>query len=139
MQVCIYAAPSVSAIPRTSTRFLLLEDFGNDVPEDYLAAGSGSFIRRWSRVIDTGRMRRFQFWANLPSALEMIPPRYQEEVKSVDIREITDDHGHSCFRGKLEILQRVQPDCHEHTTRASPSIRGFGKRYVSKEDGKPGI
>jgi redox-sensitive bicupin YhaK (pirin superfamily) len=39
-----------------------------------------------------GRMHGFQLWANLPAALKMTPPRYQE-VKSADIPEITDDDG----------------------------------------------
>ena len=37
-------------------------------------------------------MHGFQLWANLPSALKMTPPRYQE-VKAVEIPEITDDDG----------------------------------------------
>src|SRR5207302_3832754 len=34
----------------------------------------------------------FQLWANLPAALKMTAPRYQE-VKALDIPEITDDDG----------------------------------------------
>jgi redox-sensitive bicupin YhaK (pirin superfamily) len=37
-------------------------------------------------------MHGFQLWANLPSALKMTAPRYQE-VKSPEIPEITDDDG----------------------------------------------
>jgi len=37
-----------------------------------------------------GRMHGFQLWANLPSALKMTPPRYQE-VKAAEIPQITDD------------------------------------------------
>jgi redox-sensitive bicupin YhaK (pirin superfamily) len=37
-------------------------------------------------------MHGFQLWANLPSALKMTAPRYQE-VKALDIPEITDDDG----------------------------------------------
>jgi hypothetical protein len=39
-----------------------------------------------------GRMHGFQLWANLPAALKMTPPRYQE-VASADIPEVTDDDG----------------------------------------------
>jgi len=39
-----------------------------------------------------GRMHGFQLWANLPSALKMTAPRYQE-VKAREIPEITDDDG----------------------------------------------
>jgi redox-sensitive bicupin YhaK (pirin superfamily) len=41
---------------------------------------------------EAGRMHGFQLWANLPSALKMTPPRYQE-VKTADIPQVTDDDG----------------------------------------------
>ena len=114
--------------------FLLLDDFRNDVPEDYLAgfpwhphrgietityvlagtvehgdsmgnrgaiaagdvqwmtAGSGIIHQEMPKGDPTGRMHGFQLWANLPSALKMTPPRYQE-VKAAEIPEITDDDG----------------------------------------------
>ena len=114
--------------------FLLLDDFRNDVPEDYLAgfpwhphrgietityvlagtvdhgdsmgnrgaigagdiqwmtAGSGIIHQEMPKGDEAGRMHGFQLWANLPSALKMTAPRYQE-VKSPDIPEITDDDG----------------------------------------------
>jgi len=112
--------------------FLLLDDFRNDVPEDYLAgfpwhphrgietityvlagtvehgdsmgnrgaittgdvqwmtAGSGIIHQEMPKGDLSGRMHGFQLWGNLPSSLKMTPPRYQE-VKAVDIPEITDD------------------------------------------------
>jgi len=39
-----------------------------------------------------GRMHGFQLWANLPAALKMTAPRYQE-VKAAEIPQITDDDG----------------------------------------------
>src|SRR5207302_5068974 len=39
-----------------------------------------------------GRMHGFQLWANLPSALKMTAPRYQD-VSATDIPEVTDDDG----------------------------------------------
>jgi quercetin 2,3-dioxygenase len=114
--------------------FLLLDDFRNDVPEDYLAgfpwhphrgietityvlagtvehgdsmgnhgvissgdvqwmtAGSGIIHQEMPKGDPGGRMHGFQLWANLPSALKMTTPRYQE-VKTVEIPEITDDDG----------------------------------------------
>jgi quercetin 2,3-dioxygenase len=39
-----------------------------------------------------GRMHGFQLWANLPAALKMTSPRYQE-VKAPGVLEITDDDG----------------------------------------------
>src|SRR5205809_3783267 len=114
--------------------FLLLDDFRNDIPEDYLAgfpwhphrgietityvlagtvehgdslgnhgsidagdvqwmtAGRGIIHQEMPKGDPTGRMHGFQLWANLPSALKMTPPRYQE-VKAVEIPESTDDDG----------------------------------------------
>ena len=114
--------------------FLLLDDFRNDIPEDYVAgfpwhphrgietityvltgtvdhgdsmgnrgtigagdiqwmtAGSGIIHQEMPKGDNAGRMHGFQLWANLPSALKMTPPRYQE-VKSPDIPEVTDDDG----------------------------------------------
>src|SRR5579885_2738226 len=114
--------------------FLLLDDFRNDVPEDYLAgfpwhphrgietityvlagtvehgdsmgnrgaitagdvqwmtAGSGIIHQEMPKGDPAGRMHGFQLWANLPAALKMTAPRYQE-VKSNQIPEITDDDG----------------------------------------------
>ena len=114
--------------------FLLLDDFRNDIPEDYVAgfpwhphrgietityvlagtvdhgdsmgnrgtigagdiqwmtAGSGIIHQEMPKGDNAGRMHGFQLWANLPSALKMTTPRYQE-VKSPDIPEVTDDDG----------------------------------------------
>jgi quercetin 2,3-dioxygenase len=114
--------------------FLLLDDFRNDIPQDYLAgfpwhphrgietityvlagtvehgdsmgnqgaiaagdvqwmtAGSGIIHQEMPKGDATGRMHGFQLWANLPSALKMTSPRYQE-VKRPDIPEVQDDDG----------------------------------------------
>ena len=114
--------------------FLLLDDFRNDVPADYLAgfpwhphrgietityvlagnvdhadslgnrgtigagdiqwmtAGSGIIHQEMPKGDPAGRMHGFQLWANLPSALKMTKPRYQE-VKAKDIPTIQDDDG----------------------------------------------
>ena len=114
--------------------FLLLDDFRNDDPDDYLAgfpwhphrgietityvlagtvehgdslgnrgaigagdiqwmtAGRGIIHQEMPRGDAAGRMHGFQLWANLPSALKMSPPRYQE-IASPDIPEVTDDDG----------------------------------------------
>ncbi len=114
--------------------FLLLDDFRNDVPEDYLAgfpwhphrgietityvlagtvehgdslgnsgsigpgdiqwmtAGSGIIHQEMPKGDQAGRMHGFQLWANLPAALKMTAPRYQE-VKAAGIPEIKDDDG----------------------------------------------
>jgi len=114
--------------------FLLLDDFRNDNPNDYLAgfpwhphrgietityvlagtvehgdsmgnhgaiaagdiqwmtAGRGIVHQEMPRGDTSGRMHGFQLWANLPSSLKMTPPRYQE-VKAVEIPQVTDDDG----------------------------------------------
>ncbi len=114
--------------------FLLLDDFRNENPKDYLAgfpwhphrgietityvlagsvehgdsmgnngvissgdiqwmtAGSGIIHQEMPKGDSQGRMHGFQLWANLPSALKMTTPRYQE-IKSQDIPEVTDDDG----------------------------------------------
>jgi quercetin 2,3-dioxygenase len=114
--------------------FLLLDDFRNDVPDDYLAgfpwhphrgietvtyvlagtvehgdsmgnrgaigpgdlqwmtAGRGIVHQEMPKGDSAGRMHGFQLWANLPSALKMTAPRYQE-IKALEIPEVTEDDG----------------------------------------------
>ncbi len=114
--------------------FLLLDDFRNDVPEDYLAgfpwhphrgietityvlagtvehgdsmgnrgtiaagdvqwmtAGRGIIHQEMPKGDEAGRMHGFQLWANLPAALKMTEPRYQE-IKAPDVPVVTDDDG----------------------------------------------
>ena len=114
--------------------FLLLDDFRNESPDDYLAgfpwhphrgietityvlagtvahgdslgnrgsmgagdvqwmtAGRGILHQEMPQGDAHGRMHGFQLWANLPSALKMSEPRYQDVV-STDIPDVTDDDG----------------------------------------------
>ena len=114
--------------------FLLLDDFRNENPADYLAgfpwhphrgietityvlagsvthgdslgntgsmgagdvqwmtAGSGILHQEMPKGDPNGRMHGFQLWANLPSALKMTAPRYQD-VPAAAIPEVTDDDG----------------------------------------------
>src|SRR5215471_13168087 len=114
--------------------FLLLDDFRNEHPEDYLAgfpwhphrgietityvlsgtvehgdslgnqgslgsgdiqwmtAGSGIIHQEMPKGDAGGHMHGFQLWANLPAALKMTAPRYQD-VHAADIPEITEDDG----------------------------------------------
>jgi redox-sensitive bicupin YhaK (pirin superfamily) len=114
--------------------FLLLDDFRNDNPADYLAgfpwhphrgietityvlagevehgdslgnrgkmgagdvqwmtAGSGILHQEMPKGDSKGRMHGFQLWANLPSALKMTDPRYQD-IHSGEIPEVTEDDG----------------------------------------------
>ena len=114
--------------------FLLLDDFRNERPQDYMAgfpwhphrgietityvlagsvehgdsignqgiikpgdvqwmtAGRGIYHQEMPQGDQAGRMHGFQLWANLPSALKMTEPRYQE-IKSAEIPEVIDDDG----------------------------------------------
>ncbi|HEY3279808.1 MAG TPA: pirin family protein [Gemmatimonadales bacterium] len=114
--------------------FLLLDDFRNEHPEDYLAgfpwhphrgietityvlsgsvqhgdslgnrgamgpgdvqwmtAGSGILHQEMPKGDAHGRMHGFQLWANLPKALKMTDPRYQD-ILAKDIPEVVDDDG----------------------------------------------
>jgi len=116
--------------------FLLLDDFRNENPADYLAgfpwhphrgietityvlagtvshgdslgnrgtlgagdvqwmtAGSGILHQEMPQGDPRGRMHGFQLWANLPSALKMTAPRYQD-ISGGDIPEVTEDDGTS--------------------------------------------
>src|SRR5690242_11935941 len=114
--------------------FLLLDDFRNENPADYLAgfpwhphrgietityvlagsvehgdslgnkgkmtagdvqwmtAGSGILHQEMPKGDANGRMHGFQLWANLPSALKMTDPRYQD-IPASAIPEVADDDG----------------------------------------------
>jgi redox-sensitive bicupin YhaK (pirin superfamily) len=114
--------------------FLLLDDFRNENPADYLAgfpwhphrgietityvlagevehgdslgnkgkmtagdvqwmtAGSGILHQEMPRGDKQGRMHGFQLWANLPAALKMTDPRYQD-IPAAAIPEVTEDDG----------------------------------------------
>src|SRR6201981_3966749 len=58
----------------------------------WMTAGSGILPQERPTGDDHGRMHGFQLWANLPSALKMTAPRYQD-VKGSDIPEVVDDDG----------------------------------------------
>jgi len=58
----------------------------------WMTAGSGILHQEMPEGDADGRMHGFQLWANLPQALKMTSPRYQD-VESKDVPEITDDDG----------------------------------------------
>jgi redox-sensitive bicupin YhaK (pirin superfamily) len=57
-----------------------------------MTAGSGILHQEMPKGDALGRMHGFQLWANLPSALKMSDPRYQD-IPSSAIPEIVDDDG----------------------------------------------
>jgi redox-sensitive bicupin YhaK (pirin superfamily) len=54
----------------------------------WMTAGSGIIHQEMPQQSPTGTMWGFQFWANLPAAQKMMPPRYRD-VKGADIPEVT--------------------------------------------------
>jgi hypothetical protein len=58
----------------------------------WMTAGSGIIHQEMPKGDRDGSMHGFQLWANLPSALKMTSPRYQE-VRAIDIPEVMDDDG----------------------------------------------
>jgi redox-sensitive bicupin YhaK (pirin superfamily) len=58
----------------------------------WMTAGRGIIHHEMPAGAPDGRMHGFQLWANLPGALKMTAPRYQE-VPSGAIAEVTDDNG----------------------------------------------
>jgi hypothetical protein len=57
-----------------------------------MTAGRGIVHQEMPKGDEAGRMHGFQLWANLPAALKMTAPRYQE-IKAADIPEIADSDG----------------------------------------------
>src|SRR5262245_57604615 len=137
--------------------FLLLDDFRNERPEDYLAgfpwhphrgietityvlagtvehgdsmgnkgviaagdeqwmtAGRGIIHQEMPKGDSQGHMHGFQLWANLPSSLKMMPPRYQE-VKAAQVPVLKDDDGTEiriicgAYRGRKGPVEEVAAD-----------------------------
>ena len=58
----------------------------------WMTAGRGIIHQEMPKGDEAGRMHGFQLWANLPASLKMTAPRYQD-VKAVEIPEVTDDDG----------------------------------------------
>jgi redox-sensitive bicupin YhaK (pirin superfamily) len=58
----------------------------------WMTAGSGIMHQEMPQGDAQGRMHGFQLWANLPRALKMTAPRYQD-IQAKDIPEVTDDDG----------------------------------------------
>ncbi|GIX13749.1 MAG: pirin family protein [Paracoccaceae bacterium] len=63
----------------------------------WMTAGRGILHQEMPRGDAQGRMHGFQLWANLPSALKMCPPRYQD-VPSAEIPVLSDDDRGTAIR-----------------------------------------
>ena len=58
----------------------------------WMTAGSGILHQEMPQGDAQGRMHGFQLWANLPSALKMTAPRYQD-IPAIEIPDVVDDDG----------------------------------------------
>jgi redox-sensitive bicupin YhaK (pirin superfamily) len=58
----------------------------------WMTAGSGIVHQEMPQGANNGHMYGFQLWANLPAALKMTPPRYQE-IKAGDIPVVKEKDG----------------------------------------------
>ena len=58
----------------------------------WMTAGSGILHQEMPKGDSAGRMHGFQLWANLPAALKMTAPRYQD-IPAAAIPEVTEDDG----------------------------------------------
>ena len=58
----------------------------------WMTAGSGILHQEMPKGSATGRMHGFQLWGNLPAALKMTAPRYQD-IGAAEIPEVIDDDG----------------------------------------------
>jgi hypothetical protein len=58
----------------------------------WMTAGSGILHQEMPKGDAQGRMHGFQLWANLPAALKMTDPRYQD-IPASAIPEVTEDDG----------------------------------------------
>jgi redox-sensitive bicupin YhaK (pirin superfamily) len=58
----------------------------------WMTAGSGILHQEMPKGDAQGRMHGFQLWANLPAALKMTAPRYQD-ITAGDVPEVTEDDG----------------------------------------------
>lgn len=58
----------------------------------WMTAGSGILHQEMPKGNSDGQMHGFQLWANLPSALKMTAPRYQD-IEGKDIPQVIEDDG----------------------------------------------
>jgi redox-sensitive bicupin YhaK (pirin superfamily) len=81
----------------------------------WMTAGSGILHQEMPSGDAKGRMHGFQLWANLPAALKMTAPRYQD-IPAAAIPEVTEDDGAKArvicgeFWGKKGPVEGVAAD-----------------------------
>ena len=83
----------------------------------WMTAGSGILHQEMPKGDAQGRMHGFQLWANLPAALKMTAPRYQD-IPASAILEVSEDDGTKArvicgeFWGKTGPVEGVAADPH---------------------------
>ena len=81
----------------------------------WMTAGRGIIHQEMPKGDNLGRMHGFQLWANLPSAMKMTAPRYQE-IKAPEIPVVTEDDGTTAriicgnFWGKRGPVEGIASD-----------------------------
>jgi len=81
----------------------------------WMTAGSGIMHQEMPKGNQAGQMHGFQLWANLPAALKMTSPRYQD-VPGSEIPELVDDDGTVIrivvgdYLGKKGVIEGIAAD-----------------------------
>jgi quercetin 2,3-dioxygenase len=94
----------------------------------WMTAGRGILHQEMPEGDNRGRMHGFQLWANLPSSLKMMTPRYQD-IKAAEIPEIIDDDGTRVrvvcgeFWGKRGPVEGVAADPSYLDVSVPPGVR----------------
>ncbi|MFT6659883.1 pirin family protein [Maritalea sp.] len=94
----------------------------------WMTAGSGIMHQEMPKGNQNGQMHGFQLWANLPAAMKMTAPRYQD-VESSDVPTIVDDDGTSVrvvvgdFWGKKGPVDGIAADPQYLDISVPPGVR----------------
>ena len=94
----------------------------------WMTAGSGIMHQEMPKGDAAGRMHGFQLWANLPAALKMTHPRYQD-IPARDIPLVTEDDGTSArvvcgeFWGQRGPVEGVAADPRYVDISVPPGVR----------------
>jgi redox-sensitive bicupin YhaK (pirin superfamily) len=99
----------------------------------WMTAGRGILHQEMPQGDEQGRMHGFQLWANLPAALKMTDPRYQD-IHSKDIPEVTDDDGTKVRVIIGEFLGQARP--RRRYRRRSPLSRRLGSARQAQDDSR---
>ena len=103
----------------------------------WMTAGSGILHQEMPKGDANGRMHGFQLWANLPSALKMTEPRYQD-VPGAEIPETVDDDGTRVrvvcgeFRGQRGPVDGIAADPRYLDISVPPGVRKTLKVEVER-------